>query len=105
MSSHLERAQLARFESDRNSDEFPVQEKQVSDLSILEALLNCEHELRQVCNTERRFGTSSSLHQFPMKTAGEQPRHKKRDVQESHFPTTAGSNFLNSIHAVQASKN
>jgi hypothetical protein len=26
-------------------------------------------------------------------------------VQESHFPTTAGSNFLNSIHAVQASKN
>ncbi len=91
MSSH-------RFESDRNSDELPVQEEQVSDLSILQALLNCEHELRQVFDTERRYDP------FPMKTAGEQPQHQENDVQERHFPTTAGSDFLNSFHAVQASK-
>jgi hypothetical protein len=102
MSSHLKgnvgSSQVARFESDRNSDELPVQEEQVSDLSILQALLNCEHELRQVFDTEGRFVP------FPMKTAGEQPQHQESDVQERHFPTTAGSDFLNSFHAVQASK-
>jgi hypothetical protein len=94
----VRRAQVARFESDGNSDELPVQEEQVSDLSILQALRHREHELRQVFNTERKFGT------FPTKTASEQPQHQESDVQERHFPTTAGSDFLNSFHAVQASK-
>ena len=96
---NVSRAQVARFESDGNSDELPLQEEKVSDLSILQALLNCEHELRQVFNTERKFGT------FPMKTAGEQPQHQESDVQERHFPNTAGSDFLNSFQAVQVSKN
>ena len=103
MSSHLgaaqgnvRRAKVARFESDGNSDELPVQEQKVSDLSILQALLNCEHELRQVFNTERKFGA------FPMKFAGDQPQHQESDL--LHFPNTAGSDFLNSFEAVQASK-